>query len=132
MRPSSGYSSPMIILMSVDFPVPLSPMSAIRSPPATLRSTPENSVRSPRDLPTPLSVSTSSPRNSLLRNCAVIFFSRVGLSVVRIRSIRFSIENARLCSASLPMNAHRCSLSAAASSCLILACSFSYCRIFSR
>ena len=46
--------------------------------------------------------------------------------------MRFSMEKARLCSLSLPMKAHRCSLSAASWSWRILACSFSYCRIFSR
>ena len=37
-----------------------------------------------------------------------------------------SMENARLCRASLPMNAHRCICSAAFSSCWIFACSFRY------
>ena len=43
----------------------------------------------------------------------------------------FSMEKARLCSLSLPMKAHRWSLSAAVWSCSILACSFSYCFSFS-
>ena len=45
--------------------------------------------------------------------------------------MRFSMEKARLCSLSLPMKAHRWSLSAAVWSCSILACSFSYCFSFS-
>ena len=41
--------------------------------------------------------------------------------------MRFSMEKARLCRASLPIKAHRCICSAAFSSCWILACSFRYC-----
>ena len=41
--------------------------------------------------------------------------------------MRFSMEKARLCRASLPIKAHRCICSAAFSSCWILACSLRYC-----
>ena len=41
--------------------------------------------------------------------------------------MRFSMEKARLCMASLPIKAHRCICSAAFSSCWILACSLRYC-----
>ena len=47
MRPSSGYSSPTIILIRVDFPVPLSPMRAMRSPPSTFRLMPSKRCLSP-------------------------------------------------------------------------------------
>ena len=41
--------------------------------------------------------------------------------------MRFSMEKARLCRASLPIKAHRCICSAAFSNCWILACSLRYC-----
>ena len=47
-------------------------------------------------------VSTSSPRNSRSPKRTSIFRSRVGLSVVRIRSMRFSMDWARLKILSLP------------------------------
>ena len=72
---------------------------------------------------------TSSPRNSRLVKRASSLRAFVGRSVVRMRSMRFSIENARLCSASLPMNAQRCIWSAAFSSWAIFACSLRYCFI---
>ena len=74
----------------------------------------------------PFTCSTSSPvETGALAKRASIFLALVGFSVVRIRSMRFSMEKARLWRASLPMKAHRCSCSAAFSSCWILACSFS-------
>ena len=88
--------------MRVDLPVPLSPSRAMRSPPTTSRSTPENRARWPKDLDSPLMVSTSSPRNSRSPKRTSIFRSRVGLSVVRIRSMRFSMDWARLKILSLP------------------------------
>ena len=129
--PESGSSSPSKIFSRVDLPVPLSPSRAMRSPPMTSRFTWSKSVRPSKDFFSSLMVSTSSPRNSLSPNFMSKRRSLVGLSVVRMRSMRFSMEKARLCSLSLPMNAHRCSLSAASWSCSSLACSFSYCLSFS-
>ena len=75
--------------------------------------------------------STSSPAKSRSPNRAVRVRALVGFSVWRMRSMRRSMEKARLWSLSLPMKAHRCSLSAASWSWWILACSFSYWRSFS-
>ena len=127
MAPLSGRSYPISMFSSVVLPVPFSPSRAMRSPPSHRRYTSSNSLFSPKDLDTPLICSTSSPLNSRLWKRASSFRARVGLAVVRMRSMRFSMLNARLCSASLPMNAHRCICSAAFSSWAILACSFRYC-----
>ena len=75
----------------------------------------------------PLICRTSSPLNSRLWKRASSRRALVGFRVVRIRSMRFSMEKARLCRASLPIKAQRCICSAAFSSCWILACSFRYC-----
>ena len=127
MMPLSTGSAPVIMFSRVVFPAPFSPRKAMRSPPSTRRYTSENRVREPKALDMPLNCSTSSPRNSRLAKRASIFLARVGLDTVRMRSMRFSMEKARLCRASLPIKAHRCICSAAFSSCWILACSFRYC-----
>ena len=71
-------------------------MRAMRSPPSTRRYTSENSVLSSKDFVTPRNCSTSSPLNSRLANRASIFLALVGLAVVRMRSMRFSMLKARL------------------------------------
>ena len=95
MRPLSGYTSSTIILIRVDFPVPLSPMRAMRSPPSTFREMPSKSFFSPKDLLRLRMPSTSSPWNSAAVKRASIFRALVGLAVVRIRSMRRSMEMAR-------------------------------------
>ena len=127
ITPLSGRSLPVSIFSSVVFPVPFSPSRAMRSPPSHRRYTSSNSRFSPKALLTPLICNTSSPLNSRLWKRASSFRAFVGFAVVRIRSMRFSMLKARLCSASLPMKAHRCICSAAFSSCAIFACSFRYC-----
>ena len=126
-RPSSGYSSPIISLMRVDFPVPLSPMRAMRSPPSIFRVMLSNRCLSPQDLARFRIPSISSPWNSAVENRASIFRALVGLAVVRMRSIRRSMLMARRQVLSMPWKAQRRSWSAARSSCSILACSFWYC-----
>ena len=127
MEPESGASSPMMSLMKVDLPVPLSPSRAIRSPPATSRLMWLNRVRAPKDFFSSVTTRASSPWNSRSPNRVDSLRSFAGLSVVRIRSMRRSMLMARLYCLSLPLNAHRRICSAAASSWAILACSFSYC-----
>ena len=99
----------------------------MRSPPATSKFKSENSVRSPKLLARWVTVRASSPRNSRSPKRVASLRSLVGLSVVRMRSMRRSMLMARLYCLSLPLNAHRRICSAAASSWAILACSFSYC-----
>ena len=120
----------MMSLMKVDFPVPLSPKRAIRSPPVTSRLMWSNSTRSPKDFFSSVTTRASSPWNSRSPKRVDSLRSLVGLSVVRIRSIRRSMLMARRYCLSFPLKAHRRICSAAASSWAILACSFSYC--FSR
>ena len=127
MDPVSGDSSPMMILMKVDLPVPLSPSRAMRSPPVTSRLMWWNRVRSPKDLDRSVTTMASSPWNSRSPNRVTSFFSLVGLSVVRIRSMRRSMLMARRYCLSLPLKAHSRICSAAASNWDIFACSFSYC-----
>ena len=59
-------------------------------------------MRSPKDLVSPLMVSTSSPRNSRSPKRTSIFRSLVGRSVVRMRSMRFSMDLTRLKVLSMP------------------------------
>ena len=92
----------MMSLRKVDLPVPLSPSRAMRSPPTTSRSTPEKRVRPSKPFSRPLMVSTSSPRNSRSPNFRSRRRSFLGLPVVRIRSMRFSMDWARLKILSLP------------------------------
>ena len=100
--PLSGASSPSRIFNRVDLPVPLSPSRAIRSPPITSRFTWSKSTRPSKDFFSSLMVSTSSPRNWLSPNFLSRRRSLVGLSVVRMRSMRFSMDWARLKILSLP------------------------------
>ena len=95
-EPPSGSSSPMTIFRKVDLPVPLSPSRAMRSPPATSRSRSENRVRAPKDLLRWSTIMASSPKNSRSPKRVVSFLSLVGRSVVRMRSMRFSMDLARL------------------------------------
>ena len=106
-RPPSGCSSPIRIFSSVDFPVPLSPMSAMRSPPSTSRFRSQNSRRSPKDFSRSLMCITSSPENSRSPKRWVMALALEGFSVWRMRSIRRSMEKARLWSLSAPMKAQR-------------------------
>ncbi len=72
---------------------------------------------------------TSSPKNSFSPKRLVIDRALVGFSVWRMRSMRRSMENARLWSSSVPCS---CILVAVSVRRWISACSFSYRRSFSR
>ena len=125
-QPASGCSSPTISFTSVLLPVPLSPMMATRSPPSTMAERPEKSSRPSKPLVSPSIATTSSPEKFRSLNEACSLRASRGRSVWFRRSMRFSMEKARLCSLSLPMKAQRCSRAAAFCSCSILAWSFSY------
>lgn len=88
-------SSPSSTRRNVVLPVPLSPSRAIRSPPRTVSSTPENSVRPPNCLLRFLTVRTSSPWNSFSPKRARSVFSLVGRSVFSMRSMRCWMDMAR-------------------------------------
>ena len=79
----------------MDLPVPLSPSSAMRSPPATCNSTSENSVLPSYALPSPLTDKTSSPKKSRWAKRARRVFSCVGRSVFSMRSMRCWMDMAR-------------------------------------
>ena len=121
IQPASGASSPVIRLTSVDFPLPLSPMTAMRSCPSTTKDRSENSVRSPKLLLSPSAARTSSPEKSRSLKRTESFFCSLGFSERESFSMRFSIEKARLWSLSFPIKAHRCICSAARASCSSLA-----------
>src|SRR5215207_2858843 len=66
--PASGRTTPAATLRSVDFPAPLSPMTACTSPRSSVRSTPRSASTAPNDLRIPASCRTASP---LLRGTRV-------------------------------------------------------------
>src|SRR3712207_288609 len=61
ISPVSGGKTPVIALINVDLPAPLSPISATTSPERTSKSTSFKACTAPKDLLTPLVPSTTLP-----------------------------------------------------------------------
>ena len=87
--------------MRVDLPVPLSPAGRCARPPPPPGPPGEQGALA-EGFGQPLDGEHLIPRNSRSPKRTSIFRSRVGLSVVRIRSMRFSMDWARLKILSLP------------------------------